>query len=73
MEACKVKSVLRPYIPGMCLEHTVAPEEKLTAAGGTMLSLGINRIAVLLNGNPIGIIRLEDALEKLGLGKVPVS
>jgi signal-transduction protein with cAMP-binding, CBS, and nucleotidyltransferase domain len=34
-----------------------------------MLFYGINRIAVVKNGHPMGIVRLEDALDKLGLRK----
>ncbi len=67
MEACKVNAVLLPYTPGICLEYAVAPEDKLTHAVKTMLLHDIHRIVVLRNGKPVGIIRLEDALEKLGL------
>jgi signal-transduction protein with cAMP-binding, CBS, and nucleotidyltransferase domain len=34
-----------------------------------MLFYGINRIAVVKNGQPMGVVRLEDALDKLGLKK----
>jgi CBS domain-containing protein len=34
-----------------------------------MLLYGISRIAVVKNGHPMGIVRLDDALEKLGLKK----
>ena len=67
MKACQVKTVLRPYSPGVCLDHAVQPEDRLTQAVKTMLSLGTKRIAVIRNGRPIGIIRLEDALARLGL------
>lgn len=67
MESRKVKAVLMPYTPAIRLEHTVAPDDKLTHAVKVMLSNGITRIAVTQNGRPIGMIRLDDALEKLGL------
>lgn len=69
MNSCKVKTVLIPYTPGICLDYAVTPEDKLTHAVQIMLFHGINRIAVLQNGHPMGIIRLDDALEKLGLRK----
>ncbi len=67
MEACQVKTVLLPYTPGVDLDHAVQPEDRLTYAVKTMLALGIKRIAVIRNGRPVGIIRLDDALARLGL------
>ncbi len=69
MESCKVNTVLVPFTTGICLNHTVTPEDRLTHAVQLMLSYGIKRIAVVENGYPMGIVRLEDALEKLGLKK----
>jgi predicted transcriptional regulator len=69
MESCKVKTVLMPFISGMSLDHAVAPEDRLTHAVQLMLFYGINRIAVVKNGHPMGSVRLEDALDKLGLRK----
>lgn len=69
MESRKVKAVLIPFTHGICLDHTVTPEDRLTHAVQLMLFYGINRIAVVRNGHPMGIVRLEDALEKLGLKK----
>lgn len=69
MESCKVKTVLMPFTSGICLDHTVTAEDRLTHAVQLMLFYGINRIAVVKNGHPLGIVRLEDALEKLGLKK----
>ncbi|MEE4363788.1 MAG: CBS domain-containing protein [Desulfotignum sp.] len=69
MESCKVKALLMPFTSGICLDHTVTPEDRLTHAVQLMLFYGIKRIAVVQNGHPLGIIRLDDALEKLGLKK----
>jgi CBS domain-containing protein len=69
MESCKVKAVLMPFTSGMNLDYAVTPEDRLTHAVQLMLFYGINRIAVVKNGRPMGIVRLEDALEKLGLKK----
>jgi predicted transcriptional regulator len=51
----------------MSLDHAVTPEDRLTHAVQLMLFYGIKRIAVVKNGHPMGIVRLEDALDKLGL------
>jgi CBS domain-containing protein len=69
MESCKVKTVLTPFTSGMSLDHAVTPEDRLTHAVQLMLFYGINRIAVVKNGHPMGVVRLEDALDKLGLKK----
>jgi signal-transduction protein with cAMP-binding, CBS, and nucleotidyltransferase domain len=69
MESCKVKTVLVPFTSGMSLDHSVTPEDRLTHAVQLMLVCGINRIAVVQNGHPMGMVRLDDALEKLGLKK----
>jgi CBS domain-containing protein len=67
MESCKVKTVVMPFTTGMNLDHSVTPEDRLTHAVQLMLVYGINRIAVVQNGHPMGIVRLDDALERLGL------
>ncbi len=69
MEYRKVKAVLIPCANNISMDHTVSPEDRLTHAVQLMLLYGINRIAVVKNGSPVGIVRLEDALEKLGLKK----
>lgn len=69
MESCKVKAVLMPFTSGVSLDYAVTPEDRLTHAVQLMLLYGINRITVVQNGHPLGIVRLEDALEKLGLKK----
>jgi signal-transduction protein with cAMP-binding, CBS, and nucleotidyltransferase domain len=67
MESCKVKTVLMPFTSGVSLDYAVTPEDRLTHAVQLMLFYGINRIAVVKNGQPMGVVRLEDALDKLGL------
>jgi CBS domain-containing protein len=69
MESCKVKTVLMPFTSGVSLDYAVTPEDRLTHAVQLMLLYGISRIAVVKNGHPMGIVRLDDALEKLGLKK----
>jgi predicted transcriptional regulator len=56
-----------PFTSGVSLDYAVTPEDRLTHAVQLMLFYGINRIAVVENGHPMGIVRLDDALERLGL------
>ena len=67
MESHKVKSIMLPYINGVSLELTVTPDDKLTTAVKRMLLYNANRIAVIKRNRPIGTIKLDDALNKLGL------
>jgi len=67
MESRKVKSVLMPYTPGIRLDYTVTPDDKLTHAVQIMLANNVSRLAVIRNDRPVGSIRIEDALKKLGL------
>ena len=67
MESQQVQSIMRPYAREVTLNFTVAPEDKLTTAVERMLRYNTNRIAVVRNHRPVGVIRLADALKKLGL------
>ena len=67
LESHKVKSVMQPYMQDVSLKFSVGPEDKLTKAVKRMLFYNTNRILVVQNDRPVGIIRLEDALKKLGL------
>ena len=67
MESYKVKSIMRPYTGEVSLKFSVEPEEKLTNAVKRMLLYNANRIVVVRNNFPVGILQLDDALKKLGL------
>jgi predicted transcriptional regulator len=67
LESHTVKSIMRPYVQGISLKITVAPDDKLTHAVKRMLLHNASQIAVVQKDLPVGILRLEDALKQLGL------
>ncbi len=67
LEPHKVKSIMRPYTEEVSFKFSVGPEDKLTNAVKRMLLYNANRIVVVNNSVPVGILQLEDALKKLGL------
>ena len=67
METIKVKTILLPYRKETPLDYTVTPEDKVVYAVELMVDHNMKMIAVVRSGRPIGMIRLEDALKKLGL------
>jgi len=67
METIKVKTILLPYRKEMPTDYTVSPEDKVIYAVELMAGHNMKTIAVVRSGRPIGMIRLEDALKKLGL------
>ena len=67
METIKVKTILQPYRKETSTNYTVRPEDKVIYAVELMVAHNMKTIAVVRNGRPIGMIRLEDAFEKLGL------
>ena len=67
METIKVKTILLPYRKETPTDYTVTPEDKVISAVELMVNHNMKMIAVVRNGRPIGMIRLEDAFKKLGL------
>lgn len=67
MHIKKVKSILLPCRKDMPINYTVTPEDKLIYAVELMLEKNIKSVSVVRSGRPIGMVRLEDALKKLGL------
>ena len=67
MHTKKVKSILLPCGKQTPEGYTVTPDDKVTSAVELMLEKNIKCISVVRNGRPIGMIRLDDALKKLGL------
>ncbi len=67
METIKVKTILLPYRKETPIGYTVTPEDKVAYAVELMADHNMKQIVVVRNGRPIGMIRLEDALKKLGL------
>lgn len=52
---------------GIPPEPSVSLEDSITHAIEVMLKNDLNRVAVVLGTNVVGMIRLEDALKKVGL------
>ena len=65
-------TVIKPYTPGVPLDLTVAPGDRLAYAIEQMLLHNRTKLAVIEAGAPVGIILLDDALFKLGI-RVPCT
>ncbi len=63
----KVRELIRPFREGIPLDPCVMADDKITRAISLMINNEVKRIVVVRNHKPIGFIRLEDALEVLGL------
>lgn len=67
MRTKKVNEIILPYKEGIPLNPSVGIGDKLIQAVELMVNNGVERIAVIRNGRPLGMIRFIDALETLGL------
>jgi len=72
MKCRKIDAIILPYMEELPLTPSVAIGDKITHAVELMLSHNVSRIAVVRNLRAIGLIRLEDALQELGL-EMPVK
>jgi len=72
MQSRRIDSIILPYMEELPLTPSVAIGDKITHAVELMLSHNLSRIAVVRNLRAIGLIRLEDALQELGL-EMPVK
>ncbi|NVM22699.1 MAG: CBS domain-containing protein [Desulfobacterales bacterium] len=67
MKKLTVEAAIIPIETGIGAEPSVRPEDKITDAIEVMLKNDLNRVAVTRESTVIGMIRLEDAFEKIGL------
>jgi CBS domain-containing protein len=67
MKSSRVDIILLPLTEELPLEPSVATGEKISRAIELMVSHNLNRIAVVRNRRAIGMIRLEDAFQEIGL------
>ncbi|MGD9159234.1 MAG: CBS domain-containing protein [Desulfobacteraceae bacterium] len=67
MKPPKVEAVMTDYPGGFITKITVKPSDKLTDAVKRMLFYNAYRLTVLEDGQPVGVLRLKDALKELGL------
>jgi hypothetical protein len=67
MKSRKVDCILLPCPEDLPVTPSVSIGEKITRAIELMISHNLNRIAVVRNQRAIGMIRLEDAFQEIGL------
>jgi predicted transcriptional regulator len=67
MKTKKVKEIILPYRPDIPLKPCVSLDDKITEAIRRMIACDVHRIVVIRKSRPIGVVRLEDALKKIGL------
>jgi CBS domain-containing protein len=67
MKKGKVNEIMLPYKQGLPLSPCLTAHDPITHAVKVMLKYEMNQIAVVRNIRPIGMIRIDDALKKLGL------
>ncbi len=67
MKRLSVKAIIIPIEEEVGLKPSVDPEDRITEALEVMLKNDLKRVAVTRGNEVVGMIRLEDALEKVGL------
>lgn len=63
----RVQDIIRPLEAGVPLEPAVMVHDKLIYAIEMMVRSNLSAITVVRHDRPIGMVRLHDALEELGL------
>ena len=72
MERKKIDEILLPYRQEIPLHPSVGVGDKIIHAIQMMVENNVKCIAVVKNNRPVGMLRLEDAFQKLGL-KIPLK
>jgi CBS domain-containing protein len=67
MKEKKVGEILLPFRQGVPLDPSVKLEDRIIRAIELMVVHNLTCIAVIRNNKPVGVVRLEDAFEKVGL------
>jgi len=67
MKRLTVEAVIVPTEKGVGSKPSIGPDERITDALEVMLKNDLKRIAVSKENEVLGMVRLEDALKKLGL------
>jgi CBS domain-containing protein len=73
MRRKRVNEILLPYREEVPPDPSVDAQDSISRAVELMVSYNLKSMAVVRNQRPVGIVRLEDALEKLGLRAGQVS
>jgi signal-transduction protein with cAMP-binding, CBS, and nucleotidyltransferase domain len=67
MKSRSIDAIIQPCAQDLPLEPSVVLGDRVTHAIEVMLGHNLNRIAVVRNRRAIGMVRLEDAFEQVGL------
>lgn len=67
MKRKKIEEILLPYQQGVPIHPSVVVGDKIIHAVKLMVESNVRCIAVVNNNRPVGMLRLEDAFQKLGL------
>ena len=67
MRKRKVEDIIVPYTPGVPIKPSVTTGDEITHAIELMVNHNIECIAVVHNNRPVGMVRLGDAFQKMGL------
>jgi CBS domain-containing protein len=70
MKTRTVRAIILPYLEGIPLDPAVTTEDRISRAIELMVQNDLKCLAVVRHRKPIGMIRLADAFQELGL-KVP--
>ena len=66
-----MEEILLPYRVHVPVEPSINIGDKIIHAVELMVSHDLQEVAVVRGGRPIGMIRLQDAFQKLGLQAEP--
>ena len=72
MKTKKIEEIILPYRENIPLYPSLSIDDKIIYAIELMLNHNARDMAVLRKGRPIGMVRLKDALQKLGI-QVPLE
>ena len=67
MKTKRIDEILLPYEEGIPLNPSVTISDKIVHAVELMVENDLKCIAVVRNKRPVGMVRLEDAFQKIGL------
>lgn len=67
MRRKRVSEILIPYREGTPTDPSVNLDDRITRAVELMVNHNLRSITVVSNQRPVGMVRLQDAFEKLGL------
>ena len=73
MRRRNVDEILLPYEDGLPLDPSVQIGDRIITAIELMVRENLRQIAVVRNQRPVGMVRLEDAFNKIGLTMTDVQ